>query len=70
VDAFSEKKCRAGLSRLLTTSRLCGPSHRLGHLTSTPPAIIIVVANVSFRPRLTGRGSEGTVGHNPTVGVT
>ena len=23
-------------------------SHRLGHLTSTPPAVIIIVANVSF----------------------
>ena len=46
------------------------PSHRLGHLTSTPPAVIIVVANVSFRPRLTGSGPEGTVGRNPTIGVT
>src|SRR5919107_1602027 len=46
-----------------------GPSQRLGHLTSTSPAIIIVVANVSFRPRLTGSGPKGTVGRNPTVGV-
>jgi hypothetical protein len=46
-----------------------GPSHRLGHLTFTPPAIIIVVANVSFWSRLTG-GPGGTVGHNPTIGVT
>ena len=47
-----------------------GPSHRLGHLTSTSPALIIVVANVSFLPRLTGSGPKGTVGHNPTIGVT
>jgi hypothetical protein len=45
-------------------------SHRLGHLTFTPPAVIIVVANVSFRSRLTGRGPEGTVCRNPTLGVT
>ncbi len=47
-----------------------GPSHRLGHLTPTSPALIIVVANVSFRPRLTDRGPEGTVGRNPTIGGT
>ena len=46
-----------------------GPSQRLGHLTSTSPALIIVVANVPFQPRLTGC-PKGTVGHNPTRGVT
>jgi hypothetical protein len=47
-----------------------GPSHLLGHLTFTPPAIIIVVADVSFRPRLAGSDPEGTVGRNQTTGVT
>jgi len=42
----------------------------LGHLTSTSPAITIVVADVSFWRRLTGGDSEGTVGRNPTIGVT
>ena len=41
-----------------------GPSHLLGHLTFTPPAIIMVVANVSFWPRLTSSDPEGTVHHN------
>jgi len=49
---------------------LVAPLHRLGHLTSTPTAHIMVVANVSLWSRLTGRGPEGTVGHNPTIGVT
>src|SRR5919112_1034798 len=39
-----------------------GPSHRLDHLTFTPPVIIIFVAKNSFRPRLTGRDHEGTGG--------
>jgi hypothetical protein len=46
------------------------PSPRLAHLTFTPPALIIIVANVSFWPRLTGGDPEGTVGRNPTIGVT
>src|SRR5918995_4725147 len=32
-----------------------GPSYLLGRLTFTPPVIIIVVAYVTFGPRLTGR---------------
>jgi hypothetical protein len=32
--------------------------------------VLIIVANISFRPRLTGSGPEGTVDHNPTKGVT
>src|ERR687890_2639005 len=43
-----------------------GPSHRLDHLTFPSPATTIIVANVSFWPRLTGGDSEGTVGRNPT----
>jgi hypothetical protein len=31
-----------------------------------PPAITIVVADVSFRPHLPGRDPEGPVGRNPT----
>jgi hypothetical protein len=46
------------------------PSYRLGHLTSTSPATIIFVADVSFRCSLIGCGHEGTDGCNPTIGVT
>jgi hypothetical protein len=35
-----------------------------------PPALIIVVANVTLQPRLTGSDPDGTVGSNPTIGVT
>jgi hypothetical protein len=45
-----------------------GPSHRLGHLTFTPLASIIFVADVSFWAHPTGCDHEGTVGRNPTIG--
>jgi len=61
---------RASQGQPTTGISLAVPSHRLGHLTSTHPAIIIVVANVSFQPRLTDGDPEGTVGHSPTIGVT
>ena len=32
--------------------------------------VLIIAANVSFWPRLTGGDPEGTVGRNPTMGVT
>jgi hypothetical protein len=39
-------------------------------LTYTLPVVTIVVADVSFWPRLTGGDSEEPVGRNPTIGVT
>ena len=66
----SARRCLVCASQTQTTDiPLAAPSQHLGHLTCTSPALIIVVANVSFWPRLTG-GPEGTVGHNPTRGVT
>jgi hypothetical protein len=61
---------RASQGQPTTGIPLAASSDSLGHLTSTSPALIIVVANVSFWPRLTGSGPEGTVGCNPTRGVT
>jgi hypothetical protein len=61
---------RASQGQPTTGISAAASSHRLGHLTFTPPALIIIVANVSFWPRLTGGDPEGTVGRNPTIGVT
>jgi hypothetical protein len=66
----SARRCLVCASQTQTTGiPLAAPSQHLGHLTCTSPALIIVVANVSLQPCLTG-GPEGTVGHNPTRGVT
>jgi hypothetical protein len=72
VDANSPPPAppRASQGQPTTGIPLAASSDSLGHLTSTSPALIIVVANVSFQPRLTGSGPEGTDGCNQTIGVT